>query len=519
MSENQVRFFDTTLRDGEQAPGIALTRSEKVEIAEQLARLNVDIIEAGFAISGEGEFEAIREIASSVRGPVICSLARVTPGDIDRAAEALKGAERWRIHTFISTSDIHMQDMLRMSNNQVLDSIRDGVKHAVSYTDDVEFSAQDATRTELDFLLECFKVAVDAGATTINVPDTVGYAMPHEFGELVRVVREQTPDNVIISTHCHNDLGLAVANALAGVVNGARQVEVAVNGIGERAGNCSLEEVAMIVRTRGKTLGVRHNLKTKEIMRTSRLVSMTTGYTVQQNKAVVGSSAFAHESGIHQHGVLSNRATYEIMDPLEIGLEGNRIVLGKHSGRHAFDDALHKMGYDLDKDSLNHVFGRFKELADRKIELTDQDLEAIVSEEAGKRKRVAAADEWVIEELEFTGGTDLSPKAKVRMRRGEEVIEDSAKGNGPIDAVCTAVQRATGVFAKLITFNVAAITGGTDALGDVVVQVEIDGRRVTGRGVSVDTVEASALAYLAAINRSIQVAAAEDDTSSAEKTP
>ncbi len=520
MPDPHVRFFDTTLRDGEQAPGIALTRSEKVEIAEQLARLNVDIIEAGFAISGEGEFEAIREIASSVRGPVICSLARVTPGDIDRAAEALKGAENWRIHTFISTSDIHMEDMLRMSANQVLDAIRDGVKQAVGYTPDVEWSAQDATRTELDFLLECYRVAVEAGATTINVPDTVGYAMPHEFGELVRVVREQTPDHVTISTHCHNDLGLSVANSLAGVVNGARQVEVAINGIGERAGNCSLEEMAMIIRTRGKSLELQHQLNTKEIMRTSRLVSMMTGYTVQQNKAVVGASAFAHESGIHQHGVLSNRATYEIMDPLEVGLEGNRIVLGKHSGRHAFDDALHKMGYDLSADALNLVFARFKELADRKIELTDQDLEAIVSEEVGKSKR-AVANEWVIESIEFTGGSDVSPKARVKVRRGDEVVEDSAKGNGPIDAVCTAVQRATGVSAKLITFNVAAITGGTDALGDVVVQVEIDGRRVTGRGVSVDTVEASGLAYLAAINRSLQMAAAEGEgpDSSAEVTP
>jgi 2-isopropylmalate synthase len=518
VSEDQVRFFDTTLRDGEQAPGIALTRAEKVEIAEQLARLNVDIIEAGFAISGEGEFEAVREIASSVRGPVICSLARVTPGDIHRAAEALKGAERWRIHTFISTSDIHMQDMLRMSANQVLDGIKEGVRLAVSYTPDVEFSAQDATRTELDFLLECFRVAVDAGATTINVPDTVGYAMPHEFGELVRTVREQTPDHVTISTHCHNDLGLAVANSLAGIVNGARQVEVAVNGIGERAGNCSLEEIAMIVRTRGKTLGPSHQLNTKEIMRTSRLVSMTTGYSVQQNKAVVGASAFAHESGIHQHGVLSNRATYEIMDPLEVGLEGNRIVLGKHSGRHAFDDALHKMGYDLTPEALNHVFARFKELADRKIELTDQDLAAIVSDVAGKGKR-AAVDEWVAESMEFTGGSGVSPNATVRVKRGGISIEESAEGNGPIDAVCTAVQRATDVTAKLISFNVAAITGGTDALGDVVVQVEIDGRRVTGRGVSVDTVEASGLAYLAAINRSIAVAAAEGGEADAERTP
>jgi 2-isopropylmalate synthase len=501
MPDDVVRIFDTTLRDGEQAPGIALTRPEKVEIAEQLARLSVDIIEAGFPVSSEGEFEAVREIATSLRGPVIAALARVVPGDIDRAAEALKGAERWRIHTFISTSDIHMKDMLRMSQPQVLDAIRDGVKQAVGYTDDVEFSAQDATRTELRFLLECFKVAVEAGATTINVPDTVGYAMPHEFGELVRVVRESVPDDVVVSTHCHNDLGLAVANSLAGIVNGARQVEVAVNGIGERAGNCSLEEIAMIVRTRGQALGVRHGLNAKEIIRTSRLVSMTTGYSVQPNKAVVGSSAFAHESGIHQHGVLANRATYEIMDPLEIGLEGNRIVLGKHSGRHAFADALEKLGIRLDPEHLNRAFARFKDLADRKIQLTDQDLQAIVSEEIGQAEK----DVFVLESLVVSGGTNQEPRATVRLRKGVEPIEESAIGDGLIDAAMGAIQRAAGVEATLVTFNVSSVTSGSDALGDVVVQLDVEGHRVTGRGVATDVVEASARAYLAAINRALQV--------------
>lgn len=501
MPDGVVRIFDTTLRDGEQAPGIALTRAEKVEIAEQLARLKVDIIEAGFPISSEGEFDAVREIAESVRGPVIAALARITPGDIDRAGEALKGAERFRIHTFISTSDIHMKDMLRMSNTQVLDAVHDGVAHALTYTEDVEFSAQDATRTELAFLLEVFRVAVEAGATTINVPDTVGYAMPHEFGKLVRMVREAVPDRVTVSTHCHNDLGLAVANSLAGIVNGARQVEVAVNGIGERAGNCSLEEIAMIVATRGKALGVTHGLNLREIIRTSRLVSMTTGYPVQPNKAVVGSSAFAHESGIHQHGVLMNAATYEIMDPLEIGLEGNRLVLGKHSGRHAFSDALGKIGIELDKEHLDRAFARFKELADRKIQLTDQDLQAIVAEELG----AAEEDLLVLESLQMAGGTHLSPTATVRLRRGEEIIEESALGDGMIDAACGAIQRAAGVEARLVTFNVSSVTAGSDALGDVVVQLDVEGRRVTGRGVSVDVVEASARAYLAAINRALQV--------------
>jgi 2-isopropylmalate synthase len=504
-TSDRVRIFDTTLRDGEQAPGIALTKAEKVEIAEQLARLNVDVIEAGFPVSSDGEFEAVREIAATVRGPVIAALARVTPGDIHRAAEALKGADRWRIHTFISTSDIHMNEMLRMSHDQVLDGIREGVRLAVGYTEDVEFSAQDATRTELAFLLDCFRVAVDAGATTINVPDTVGYAMPHEFGELVRIVREAVPEDVTISTHCHNDLGLAVANALAGIVNGARQTEVAVNGIGERAGNCSLEEIAMIVRTRAAALGVDHDLNAKEIIRTSRLVSMTTGYSVQPNKAVVGASAFAHESGIHQHGVLSNAATYEIMDPIEVGLEGNRLVLGKHSGRHAFNDALVKMGYELDREHLDRSFARFKELADRKIQITDQDLAAIVAEELG------AADEdfLLLESLQMGGGTHLSPTASVRLRRGDEIIEESAMGDGMIDAACGAIQRAAGVEARLVNFNVSSVTAGSDALGDVVVQLDIEGRRVTGRGVSVDVVEASARAYLAAINRALSIEATE----------
>jgi 2-isopropylmalate synthase len=511
---DRVRIFDTTLRDGEQAPGIALTKPEKVEIAEQLARLDVDIIEAGFPISSQGEFEAVREIADTVRGPVIAALARTATGDIERAAEALKGAESWRIHTFISTSDIQMGAMLKMSNDQVLQAIEDNVKLAKSYTDDVEFSAQDATRTELDFLLECYRLAVRCGATTINVPDTVGYATPSEFGELIRIVREDTPDHVVISTHCHNDLGLAVANALAGIENGARQVEVAVNGIGERAGNCSLEEIAMIVRTRREHLGVTHGLNIKEITRTSRLVSMTTGYGVQPNKAVVGSSAFAHESGIHQHGVLANRATYEIMDPVEIGLEGNQLVLGKHSGRHAFVDALGKLGITLDDSQLNRAFTRFKDLADRKISLTDADLEAIVSEEVGTGKE----DVLVLEAIQVGGGSHLSPSATVRLRRDDEVIEESALGDGMIDAAMGAISRAAGVEPRLVSFHVSSVTGGSDALGDVVVQLDVDGRRVTGRGVATDVVEASARAYLAAINRALSVAA-KDEAQTNEVTP
>jgi 2-isopropylmalate synthase len=509
-----VRIFDTTLRDGEQAPGIALTRAEKVEIAEQLARLQVDILEAGFPISSQGEFESVREIADTVKGPVIAALARTATGDIERAAEALKGADRWRIHTFISTSDIQMGAMLKMSSRQVLQAIEDNVSLAKTYTDDVEFSAQDATRTEIGFLLECYRLAVRHGATTINVPDTVGYATPSEFGELIRIVRQELPDEVVVSTHCHNDLGLAVANALAGIENGARQVEVAVNGIGERAGNCSLEEIAMIVRTRREHLGVQHGLNIKEITRTSRLVSMTTGYSVQPNKAVVGSSAFAHESGIHQHGVLANRATYEIMDPVEIGLEGNQLVLGKHSGRHAFVDALDKLDITLDDAQLSRAFTRFKDLADRKVQLTDQDLAAIVAEELGATE----ADIFLLESVVVGGGTHLQPRATVHLVKGEETVEESAIGDGLIDAVMGAIARAAGVEARLVSFHVSAVTGGTDALGDVVVQLDVDGRRVTGRGVATDVVEASARAYLAAVNRALHVQA-KDATQTNEVTP
>ena len=497
---DDVRFLDTTLRDGEQAPGIALTSAEKLEIAEQLGRLGVDVIEAGFPASSPGELDAVRRIAETVKGAGIAALCRANDADVDAAWKAIHGAGAPRIHVFISTSDIHMDAMLRMTHDDVVGATTRAVARAKGYTDDVEFSAQDATRTDETFLLRVVRAAVEAGATTINVPDTVGYALPHEFGELVRLVRETIPDEIVISTHCHNDLGLAVANSMAGVQAGARQVEVAVNGIGERAGNCSLEEVAMIVATRGQSLGLRHALHLHEIARTSRLVSMLTGYPVQPNKAVVGANAFAHESGIHQHGVLSNRETYEIMDPTEIGYEGSKIVLGKHSGRHAFGDALAKLGLALEPEALNRAFARFKELADRKISLTDADLEAVVSEELGAMED----DAFALESLALAGGTHLSPTATVRLRQNGELVEDSAMGDGMIDAAYGAIGRATGVDATLISFTVSSVTGGSDALGDVVVQLDVGGRLVTGRGVASDVVEASARAYLAAVNRSFR---------------
>ncbi|HEX2236241.1 MAG TPA: 2-isopropylmalate synthase [Actinomycetota bacterium] len=497
-----VAVFDTTLRDGEQSPGIALSLQEKVEIAEQLARLNVDVVEAGFPISSEGETAAVRAIAGAVRGPVIAALARVQPGDIDRAAAALAPAEKPRIHTFIATSDIHMRSKLRMSPEEVVAAAAAGVERARLHVADVEFSCEDATRSDPEFLARVYAAAVRAGATTLNVPDTVGYALPAEYGALVSYLVEEVSDDVVWSVHTHDDLGLAVANALAGVAAGARQVEVAVNGIGERAGNCSLEELVMAVRTRARAVGLDTAIESREIARTSRLVSMLTGYPVPPNKAIVGANAFAHEAGIHQHGVMAERTTYEIMDPRDVGLEGSRIVLGKHSGRHAFARALEDLGLHLDEERCGKAFARFKTLADRKIRITDADLEAIVVDEIS-----SDGEEWELVGLQVAGGTHLSPTATVRLRRGTEVIDESAIGDGMIDAACGAIQRATGLPARLESFAVSSVTEGIDALGDVTVMLALDGgdggrvRRATGRGVSTDVVEASARAYLSAANR------------------
>jgi 2-isopropylmalate synthase len=511
-----VTIFDTTLRDGEQAPGISLDTKEKLEIAEQLARLHVDVIEAGFPIASQGDFGAVKAIADEVgteRGaPVIAALARCTAGDVDRAAQAIAGAARNRIHVFLSTSEIHRRAMLRASEDEIVEQTIRAVKQAREYTDDVEFSPQDATRTEVDFLLRVVDEAVAAGATTVNIPDTVGYALPHDFGQLIAgIVRRVGPD-VAVSVHCHNDLGQAEANSIEAVRAGARQVEVAVNGIGERAGNCSMEEVVMALVTRSDLLGRRTSVTTSEIARTSRLVATLTGYPIQFNKAVVGKNAFAHESGIHQHGVLQDRLTYEIMRAEDIGLVGSQIVLGKHSGRHAFTRQLEGMGYTLTPEETVRAFERFKELADRKVELSDKDLEAIVTD------YVYATDDDAFEliSLQVSGGTGavagegetaFTPTATVRVRRVADdiVLDESATGDGMIDAVCGAIRRALGIQATLVNFNVASVTGGIDALGDVTVQVEVDGRRFTGRGVSTDVVEASARAYLHALNKSVRL--------------
>jgi 2-isopropylmalate synthase len=496
----RITIFDTTLRDGEQAPGIALNVIEKVEIAEQLARLGVDVIEAGFPAASIGDFEGVQAIATTVKGSSIAALCRTKDGDVDRAWEAIKGAERPRIHTFISTSPIHREKKLRMSADEVLAETARAVAHARSLCADVEFSAEDATRTELDFLVDVFAAAIDNGATTINVPDTVGFVMPAEFVKILDELRERVPGaaDVVWSVHCHNDLGLATANSLAAVRAGARQVEVCINGIGERAGNAALEEVVMALRTHSATLELTTGIETREISRTSRLVSMLSGYVVQPNKSVVGANAFSHESGIHQHGVLMERTTYEIMNPEDVGLTGNKIVLGKHSGRHAFVDALSKLGLHLEAPALDRAFVRFKELADRKVAITDKDLEALATEESGES---GGAQAWTFDWLAVAGGTDAEPRATVRLSRDGETVEETATGDGMIDAACNAVAKATGASARLLSFQVAAVDEGSDAVGDVSVGVEVDGQRVTARGVSTDVVEASARAFLHAVNK------------------
>jgi 2-isopropylmalate synthase len=499
---DRVVIFDTTLRDGEQAPGIALSVSEKVEIAEQLARLGVDVVEAGFPAASPGDFEGVQAIAETVRGSSVAALCRTRPEDVDRAWQAIKRAERPRIHTFISTSPVHREKKLRMTPEQVLQETVRAVAQARGFCADVEFSAEDATRTELDFLVDVYTAAVENGAHTINVPDTVGIAMPAEFVDILTQVRERVPgaDDVVWSVHCHNDLGLATANSLSAVRAGARQVEVCVNGIGERAGNTALEEIVMALRTHRSSLGLTTGIDTTEIARTSRLVSMLSGYSVQPNKAVIGANAFSHESGIHQHGVLMERTTYEIMNPSDIGLAGNRIVLGKHSGRHAFVDALDKLGIHLPGEPLERAFARFKELADRKVTLTDADLVALATEEAAEHSAISAAV-YAFQWLAVAGGTDAAPRATVRLAHGDDVVEADATGDGMIDAACNAVAKATGVDATLISFQVAAVTPGTDAVGDVSVQVDVAGQRVNARGVSTDVVEASARAFLHAINK------------------
>jgi len=495
---DRVVIFDTTLRDGEQSPGASMNAEEKLRVAKQLAKLKVDVIEAGFPISSEGEFEAVRAIAEEVKGPVICALARAEKADIDRAWQAIMAAEKPRIHTFIATSDIHLRHKLRVSREEVLERLVEAVSYAKRYTDDVEFSPEDATRTDIDFLCQVVEAAIEAGATTVNIPDTVGYSVPGEFGRIIRTLKERVPniEEATISVHCHNDLGLAVANSLAAIKNGARQVECTINGIGERAGNASLEEIVMILRVRKDLYPYFTAVKTDQIYPTSRLVSAVTGLTVQPNKAIVGANAFAHESGIHQDGVLKEKLTYEIMTPETVGIPRSHLVLGKHSGRHAFKERLKELGYELTKEELDAAFRRFKKMADRKKVVYDEDLVALVEDEIFR-----VPDKYKLLHLNVQSGTVTVPTATVQMEVDGKVVLEAGFGNGPVDAVYKTITKITRFKGTLVNYSVSSITGGTDAQGEVTVKIEEDGITAIGQGAHTDILIASARAFVNALNK------------------
>jgi 2-isopropylmalate synthase len=493
-----IKIFDTTLRDGEQSPGASMNIDEKLQVAKQLARLGVDIIEAGFAISSPGDFEAIRMIGAEVEGPVVCSLARAKEGDIKKAWEALKDVPRKRIHTFHSTSDIHLTHQFRISREEALKRSVDMVKLARSLVEDVEFSPMDAARTEIGYLCEVIEAVIDAGASTVNIPDTVGYSIPSEFGALIKTIHKKVGniDRAVISVHCHNDLGLATANSLAAVLNGAGQIECTMNGIGERAGNCSMEEVAMALRTRRDIFNADTNIHSEEIMRSSKLVTKITGMSVQPNKAIVGDNAFAHESGIHQDGLLKDKSTYEIIKPETIGLRTTKFVLGKHSGRHAFRTRLGELGFSLSDEELNSAFERFKKIADQKKDIFEEDLEALVSEEVTKIPEV-----FRLVDLRVSSGLNSKPAAEVTMQVHNEMKEKTGSGDGQVDATYKAIAALTETRSALLKYEVKGITGGTDALGEVMVSLEEDGRMVRGHGADTDIIVASAKAYINALNK------------------
>jgi 2-isopropylmalate synthase len=493
-----IKIFDTTLRDGEQSPGASMNTGEKLQVARQLARLGVDIIEAGFAIASPGDFEAIKTIGGEVEGPVICSLARAKEEDIKRAWEALKDTPNRRIHTFHSTSDIHLEHQYRISRDEALKRSVDMVKLAKSYVDDVEFSPMDATRTDMDFLCEVVAAVIEAGALTVNIPDTVGYSIPSEFGAMIKELRDRTANikNAVIAVHCHNDLGLATSNSLAAVLNGAGQIECTINGIGERAGNCSMEEVVMAIRTRRDIFNADTNIVSEEIMRSSRLVTTVTGMSVQPNKAIVGANAFAHESGIHQDGLLKEKTTYEIITPESIGLRKTQFVLGKHSGRNAFRTRLGELGYTLSDDELNNAFTRFKKLADQKKDIFDEDLESLATSEV-----TTVPEIYSLVSMNVSSGTDTKPSATLKINVNGKPVEQTADGDGPVDAIFKAITSITDTKSKLLKYEVKAITGGTDALGEVVCSLEEDDISVSGHGADTDIITASAKAYINALNK------------------
>ncbi|RAP31624.1 2-isopropylmalate synthase [Candidatus Marinamargulisbacteria bacterium SCGC AG-343-D04] len=493
-----IKIFDTTLRDGEQSPGCSMNLKEKLDIAAHLEQLNVDIIEAGFAISSKGDFESIQAIARKIKRSSVCSLCRAVKTDIELAAESVKDAKRPRIHTFIATSPIHMEYKLNMSPEKVLEKAVDSVKYAKSFVEDVEFSCEDAGRSDREFLAQVYSEVIKAGATVINVPDTVGYMIPEEYGDLIRYLSNTVVgiENVDISVHCHDDLGLATANALSGIINGASQVECTINGIGERAGNTAMEEVVMAIKVRDDLYDCKTNINTEEITKTSRLLSHITGSVVQSNKAIVGANAFAHEAGIHQDGMLKQKQTYEIMCPEMVGLSENKLVLGKHSGRHAFVDRLKECGYTLSEDDLEKAFIRFKLLADKKKDILEEDLHALVSDEIYQVQEIFSLDNF---EVHATG--EDQPKATVTIKKDDQILSGTESGAGSVDAIYKAIDKIINEKINLIEYTLQSITGGTDALGEVVVRLRDNGRVFVGRSSTTDVLASSAKAYINAINK------------------
>ena len=495
----KVYVFDTTLRDGEQSPGASMNVEEKIQVARQLAKLGVDVIEAGFPIASEGDFEAVKEIAMEVSGPQIAALARTSMEDIERAWEAVKYSQNPRIHVFIATSDIHLEYKLRISREEALEKAIKAVEFAKKFTDNVEFSAEDATRSDRDFLVKVFTEAIKAGATVINVPDTVGYTVPEEYYNLIKYLKENVPniDRAIISVHCHNDLGLAVANSLYAIKAGARQVEATINGIGERAGNASMEEITMILKVRKDIFPYYTDVVTEQIYPASRLLQQITGIKVQPNKAIVGDNAFAHESGIHQDGVLKKAITYEIMTPQSVGWPTNKLVLGKHSGRHAFGEFLEKMGYELSDDQFNKAFKLFKVLADKKKKVFEEDIEALIAEEI-----LRLPEKYKFISANIASGTDVLPVGTIIMEIEGKVVKEADFGDGPVDAIYNAIKKATQKDeVHLVRFDVSSITGGTDALGEVTVRIEEEGRVAMGQGSDTDIIVAAAKAFINALNK------------------
>jgi len=495
----KIIIFDTTLRDGEQAPGASLNSAEKLEIAHALSDLGVDIIEAGFPVSSLGDLESVRQISRAVKGPIICGLARAIKADIDAAHEAVKFAKRPRIHVFLATSKIHMQYKLKKAEEEILRLAVEHVKYARKFCPDIEFSPEDASRSEREFLFRVIEAVIDAGATTVNIPDTVGYGQPEEYGSLIRAIKENVPniDNAVISTHCHNDLGLAVANSLEAVRNGARQVECTINGIGERAGNASMEEVVMNIKTRRDTFSdVETQIKTNQIYKVSRLVSKLTGFAVAPNKAIVGGNAFRHESGIHQDGILKERSTYEIIKPEDVGFTGTGIVLGKHSGRHALAERLKDLSFDLTAVQLDKISTRFKALADKKKNIFDEDLISIVEDETKLIKPI-----WKLESFTINSGTNIAPIAQVSLKYKNKILSAKSSGDGPVDACFKAVDKVTGTKCELQDYRIEAVTKGKDALGEVSLKLKAKGRVVSARGSSTDIIESSIRAYINAFNK------------------